>query len=218
VKNLDKISNSKLFAGIDLEHLPHMLSCAGAEQKDFKSGETALFAGEKPSRIGVILTGYVHILRECPDGSNVLIKVLAQGEILAYALNCLSVTESPNTIVAKTATTILFFDFSRILGICPIACAHKQRLVENMLSYTASKNIELQNRLEIVSLKSVRKKILVYLSTLPKDDDNYITAPLNRQEMADFLCVERSALSHELSKMKKDNLIDYTKNHFLLKT
>jgi len=110
----------------------------------------------------------------------------------------------------------MLLSFSQILHTCPNSCAYHTKLIENMLELIANKNLQLQSRMEIISLKAVRAKVMRYLeSFVPKQGRN-ITIPFNREEMADFLCVERSALSHELSKMKRDGLIEYKKNKFFL--
>jgi len=109
---------------------------------------------------------------------------------------------------------VMLLRFSRILHTCPDSCAHHTKLIANTLSLVANKNLYLQNRMEIVSLKSIRSKVLRYLESFIPQQGRSITIPLSRGEMADFLCVDRSALSHELMKMKKDGLIDYRQNRF----
>ena len=91
------------------------------------------------------------------------------------------------------------------------------KLIENLLRLTAQKNLLLQSRMEIVCLKSVRAKVLRYLASFVPEQGRQITIPFNREEMADYLCVERSALSHELARMRQEGLIEYWKNCFVVK-
>jgi len=206
-----------LFDGIDDNNLDAMLQCIGAEVKNVLKGEFALLAGDKVSHIGIVISGDLHILRECFDGKRSLIASLMPGSVYAEAMCCASIEESPISVIAKTDFVIMMLNFPHILNSCSNSCGFHGKLIENMLKIMANKNLHLQNRMEIVSMKSVRSKVLNYLeSFVPKQGKN-IVIPFNREELANFLCVERSALSHELARMKADGLIDYRKNQFFLK-
>jgi CRP-like cAMP-binding protein len=206
-----------LFDGIGEKELDTILQCIGAEVKSLLKGEFALLAGDKVTHIGIVLRGELHILRECFDGKRSLISSLTPGGVYAEAQCCVGIEESPVSVMAKTDSDIMTLDFPHVLRSCSIACVYYRKLVENMLKIVANKNLHLQKRMEILSIKSVRGKVLHYLrSFVPKQGQN-IVIPFNREELANFLCVERSALSHELTRMKADNLIDYRKNHFYLK-
>jgi len=215
-KYFDVLQSVGLFGGVDAAELESMLKCLGAEVKDVGKDEIVLLAGDKPRHVGIVLSGQLHIVREDYDGNRTIIAAVAPGDIFAEALCCAGVTKSPVTVVADVESTVLLLNFARILQTCPNSCSHHAKLIENMLGHVANKNLQLQSRMEIISLKSVRAKVLLYLeSFVPKQGRN-ITIPFNREELADFLCVERSALSHELSRMKKDGLIEYRKNKFVL--
>jgi len=162
-----------------------------------------------------VLTGRLHITREDFDGKRSLIAAVTPGEIFAEALCCAGITESPVTVAADLDSTLLLFSFARI-HTCQNSCSFHTKLISNILRLMANKNLFLQKRMEIVSLKSVRAKIMRYLESLGPKPDQEFTVPFNREEMADYLCVERSALSHELAKMKRDGLLAYHKNKFIL--
>jgi CRP-like cAMP-binding protein len=214
----DILKAASLFKGIDENKLDAILQCIGAEVKNVLKGEFVLLAGDKITHIGIVLSGELHILRECFDGKRSIIASLMPGDIYGETLCCAHIEESPVSVIAKTDSVIMVLDFPHILHFCSDACDFHGKLIENMLRILASKNLHLQNRMEILSIKSVRGKVLRYLeSFVPKQGQN-IVIPFNREELANFLCVERSALSHELARMKADNLIDYRKNHFHLKT
>jgi len=206
-----------LFQGIDEAALASMLRCIGAKTRHLQKGEIVLLAGDRPECIGVVLIGLLHILREDYDGDRSLLAALPPGQIFAEALCCAGVAESPVTVMAHTGAAVLLLPYQRIPRACPNACAHHAKLIENLLRLTAEKNLLLQSRMEIVSLKSVRMKVLCYLESFAPGQGQPITIPFNREEMADYLCVERSALSHELARMKRDGLIEYQKNRFRLK-
>jgi len=205
-----------LFSGIETNDLEALLRCLGAGIKKVVKGEIILLAGDTPRHVGIVLTGQLHIIREDRDGNRTLIAAQAPGEIFAEALCCAGVSESPLTVIAEADSTVLMLDFTRVLKTCSNACAFHAKLIENMLRLIAGKNIFLQNRMEIISLKSIRAKVMLYLESFQVEHGRKIIIPLNREEMADYLCVERSALSHELAKMKKDGLIEYRKNCFII--
>ena len=210
----EKLKTVGLFGGIETAELETMLKCLGAEIKDVAKDEIILLTGDRPKFVGVVLTGQLHIVSEDYDGNRSLLAVATPGEVFAEALCCAGVQESPVTVIAGTDSTVMQLRFSRILHTCPNSCTHHTKLIANTLGLIANKNLYLQNRMEIVSLKSIRGKVLRYLESFIPQQGCSIAIPLSRGDMADFLCVDRSALSHELIKMKKDGLIDYRKNRF----
>ncbi len=204
-----------LFKGIKEDELSAMLKCLGAEFANVKRNTVLLLAGHRPQRVGVVLSGQLHIIKEDYDGNRTLVAALEPGEIFAEALCCAGVEHSPVTVVAETDAKVMQIQFERILHTCPSACGFHTKLIENMLGLIARKNLLLQSRMEMVTLHSVREKVLRYLGSFGKGKT--IVVPFNREQMADYLSVERSALSHELAKMKRDGLIEYRKNEFILR-
>ena len=213
-KYFETLKSVGLFHGIGTAELETLLNCIGAEIKNVGKGEIILLAGDRPRHVGIVLTGQFHITREDYDGNRSLVAAVTPGEIFAEAMCCAGVSESPVTVTAGDESDVMLMNFSRIPRVCPNSCPFHARLIENMLSLVAKKNILLQSRMEIISLKSIRAKVLRYLESFAPKQGEKIAIPFNREEMADFLCVERSALSHELARMKKDGLIDYRKNIF----
>ena len=213
----DALKQAALFKDIATADFEKMFSCLGAEIKNVDKAETILFTGDNPCFVGIVLSGQFHIVREDYDGNNTLIAVASPGEIFAESLCCAGIEESPVTVFAAENATVMLIKFNRILHTCSHLCAFHEKLIENMLKLIAKKNLFLQSRMEIMAIKSVRDKVLRYLESFTLQQGRSIVIPLNREGMANYLCVERSALSYELSKMKKDGLIDYRKNHFVLK-
>lgn len=205
-----------LFKDIADADLAATLKCLGAEIKNVSKNEVVLLAGDRPLYVGIVLSGQMHIIREDFEGNSSLMATVPSAGIFAEALCCAGVAASPVTVLAGENATIMLLRFDRILHTCPNSCLFHQKLIENMLSLVANKNLFLQSRVEIMAIKSIRVKVLRYLETFVPQQGRNITIPLNREELGDYLGVERSALSHELSKMKKAGLIDYKKNHFIL--
>ena len=214
--HLDLLKTQPLFKDIGVSDLEAMLGCVEARVKTVKKDEILMLAGSKPLHIGIVLRGQLQIAREDYDGNRSLIATVTVGDIYGETLCCAGILESPVTVTAGTDASVLLLRFSRILHICSNACAFHAKLIENMLGIIAGKNIFLQLRMETISLKSVRAKVLRYFESLGTKRGRQFSIPFNREEMADYLCVERSALSHELSRMKKDGLIEFSKNRFVI--
>jgi len=206
-----------IFDSISGAEMGSMLNCLGARIKSLPKNGAFLLAGEKPVYIGIVLTGQLHIVREDYEGNRIMIASAAPGGIFAEALCCADIEESPVSVLAAEDSSVMLLRFENILRVCPSACPFHRKLLENMLRLVSNKNLYLQGRMEIVSIKSVRWKVLRYLESFAQKRGREIVIPFNREELAGYLCVERSALSHELMKMKRDGLIDYRKNAFILK-
>ena len=212
----DILKTVSLFGQISDTDIKSALLCLGAEIRTVPKNGIILRTGEKPVHVGIVLTGKLHIVKDDYDGNRTLIAAAAPGEIFAEALCCAGVEESPISVLADEDAKVLLLRFDNILHTCPEACPYHQKLIENMLKLVANKNLYLQNRMEIISMKSIRMKFLRYLETFVQKQGKEIIIPFNREELADHLCVERSALSHELMKMKREGLLDYRKNKFIL--
>jgi len=214
-KYADLIEKAPLFHGIKSSDLQSMSDCMSAEVRNVPKSTIVQLTGEKFSHIGLVLSGCVHVVKENADGKRTIVTAITPGQIYGEALTCAKAI-SPVTVSASEDSQILMFRVDRILHTCQNICTFHQRFIENLLYLMANKNIYLQNRLNIVSVKSVRAKVLRYLDSFDQKQGTTITVPFNREELADYLYVERTALSHELAKMKKDGLLDYRKNQFTL--
>lgn len=206
----------KLFNDIDEKNLYSILTCLDGKLRDYKKDEFIFRAGDEVNHIGVILIGSAHVLKENIEGDRTIMSILEEGDYFAEALCCAGVKESPVSVQTCSDAAVLLLDFSRILRTCSNSCAFHTKLIENMLYVLADKNITLQNRMEVISQKSLRAKILNYLQAVAQKQGRSMKIPFNREELADFLCVDRSSLSHELSRMKQDGIIDFHKNKFQL--
>ena len=205
---------TELFKDIAAADLQRMLACIGAETASIKKGGIILLEGDSLRHVGIVLAGQLHVLRENYDGSRLLLATMPPGEIFAETMCYTGASKSLVTVMAKVDSMVMLLDFSRILRTCSSSCPFHAKLIENMLRLVVSKNLMLQHQMAIVSLKSVRSKVRRYLESLEPEQGRDITIPFNREELANYLCVERSALSHELARMKKDGLIEYRKNNF----
>lgn len=208
----------RLFEGIESGALSSMLACLDAHIVDFKKTELVLAAGNRVDKVGIVLCGQLHIIKEDINGERSLIASLEQGSIFGEALCCAGVTESPVSVLASTDAKVLLLGFRRILQTCSSACLFHTKLVENMLYVIAQANLLLQTRMGFLSKKTIRARVLEYFEQTASKQGISFTIPFNREELAEFLCVDRSALSRELSALKREGILDYKKNQFTLRT
>ncbi len=210
------VLSSELFRGIAEKDLSSMLRCLNARQLAIRKGDYILRPGEKIENIGIVLHGTLQIMKEDTDGDRTILAQLEPGSHFAEAFCCAGIVESPISIRADTDAAIMLLDFTRILHTCTHACVFHTKLIENMLFILANKNVQLQTRMEFLSKKTIRKRLLKYIRHCSNGTTNTISIPFNREELANYLCVDRSALSRELAQLKKEGILDYWKNQFKL--
>lgn len=217
LKNVDAIRICPLFQGIAEADVPSMLKCLNAQEKAYRKNEYIFKTGESPVFVGVVLSGSVHVVREDYWGNRTILTSVEPGNLFGEAFSCAEATVLPVSVIAREDTTVLLLDYRKIITTCPTACTFHARLVQNMLKILANKNMMLTQKMDHITKKTTKEKVLSYLSEQAfLAGSNRFTIPFNRQELADYLSVERSALSGTLSKMKQEGTVDYWKNSFRL--
>ncbi len=207
--------NSPLFAGIKPEDRKPMLHCIGYRVSNFSKGEIVAFEGENLKHIGIVLSGSVDMVKEDLWGNKTMLLRMRRNELFGETFACGEDNLSVVTFIVSEDAQILFMPFSRVMHSCTMACEFHHRLIENMVKVIANKNRDLMRKVEVVSKRTIREKLLTYLSIQAQQQNSrYFEIPLGRVELAEYLCVDRSALTRELAKMKEDGLIDYDKNCF----
>ncbi len=215
---LSTIRSAPLFSGVSEAELTAMLACLKAEKKDFPKEAFVLRAGDTAESIGLVLTGTVLVIQEDIWGNRNILSKAGPGQTFAVAYACAPGSRLNMSVVAETPITVLFLNVKRILTVCPSACSYHNRIIRNLLGELAGKNLQFSEKLTHVGQRSTRSKIMSYLSAEAQRLGTYeLDIPFSRQQLADYLGVERSGLSQELGKMKKDGLLDYRKSHFVLK-
>ena len=214
---LPVIRSSQLFSGISAEEISAMLGCLDAKGESFPKGTFLLRAGDTAEAIGLILSGSVLVIHEDIWGNRNIVSKAGPGETFAAAFACAPGSVLNVSVIAETHVTAMFLNVKRILNVCPSACAHHNRIIRNLLGELAEKNLRFNEKLTHVGQRSTRSKIMSYLSAEAQRLGTYeFDIPFSRQQFADYLGVERSGLSLELGKMKKDGVLDFHKNHFVL--
>lgn len=217
-KYLPILKMCELFDGIDDGVLTDVLSCLNAEVKSFRKGDTVCRTGEFINSAGVVLKGRIYLESNDFLGNKSIVTEFTPGrcfgESYAFAKNL----TMPFNIVAKENSDILVFDMRRLAAPCVKECMNHRLLTDNLLCSMAAKHCELNNKITHLSRRTTREKLISYLSEQANLQKTIIfTIPFNRQELADYLSVERSAMSKELARMKNDGLIDYDGRTFKLK-
>ena len=210
----DVLLQARLFAGIDRKEMKMLLKVLNAQTETYEKEERILNAGDEVTFVGLVLAGQANVIKEDADGERALVARLLPGDHFAEALCCAGIKHSPVSVVAEEATTVLLLNFQRMMSVAPGGGVLPARLANNMMMLLAEKSLYLQERMTYLSKKTIRKKLLKYLLNASKNGNSAFTIPYNREELADYLCVDRSALSRELSKLKQEKMIDYWKNHF----
>ena len=209
------LANTQLFRGMEPSNIDEMLGCLLAKERTYKKGETIFPEGSPTEQIGVVLTGRVVIELGDAWGNNSVLSSIGPGGAFAEAYACVPREPLMVNVTAAEDTEALLLNIRRVLEPCSKVCPYHVRLVRNLLALCAGKNLQLSRRVLHTGPKSIRKRLLSYFSECIKRTGSYsFDIPYNRQQLADYLSVERSALSNELSIMQRDGLIRYEKNHF----
>ena len=215
MKDILKEVHSPLFDGISLEERKTMLGCIGYHIGTFRKGDIVAFEEENIKHIGIIVSGAVDMIKEDLWGNKTMLVRMKKDELFGETFACGSDNLSVVTFLVYEDARVLFMPFDRVMHSCTMACRFHHRLIENMVSVIARKNRDLMQKVEVISKHTIRERLLAYLSIQAQiQKSRYFEIPFGRVELAEYLCVDRSALTRELAKMKDDGIIDYDKNCF----
>lgn len=213
----DILKKVNLFSGVDEADFPHVLNCLSAKVSHYEKGRTVFFSGESIDRFGIVLTGQVQIVQDDYYGNRSILAEVEPGSLFGESFACAKIKSLPVNVISSAESDLLFIDCTKLTRPCTNTCDFHSRLIQNMLQIVSMKNILLTQKIEITSKRTTREKLLSYLSAQAKKaGSSRFTIPFNRQELADYLSVERSAMSAELSKLRKDGIINFHKNEFEL--
>ena len=211
------LARTSLFLGASEDEVRAMLRCLDARVRMYAKGECVYQMGDLVKSMGLVLEGSVRIENVDAWGNVSVLGRAAQGQVFAEAYACLPGEPLLVDVVAAEACRVLMLDVSRIVGVCSSACVHHTRLLLNLLSILSRKNLESSRRGFHTAPKTIRGKVLAYLSYLAaQQGSRCVEVPFNRQQLADYLGVDRSALSTELTRMQNDGLVEVRRNSFAL--
>ena len=211
------LAKTDLFRGMTEMDIGNILSCLGSRKHLYEKGQYIFMEGDKNHKVGILLSGKVQLIKETKNGDLILINQLEKGGIFGLSYVCAQVEKLPLSVVATEYSEILFIELNQLVQICHNACQFHTDMIKNALWILAQSNLLLDKKMYYISHKTIKERILSYLQDQEfKFDSSEFNIPFNREQLSDFLCVDRSALSRELGNMKKENLIDYKKNWFKL--
>ncbi len=216
-KYLPILKRTRMFAGVGEDEIVAMLGCLQARMASYKKGDYVFRQGEHLNHFTVLAEGSLHIQRDDYWGNRSIVSVVAPGQMFGEAYASPDSGPLLNDVVAVEDSTVIFFDVWRILTVCSSACRFHAMVVQNLFFAISERNRQLLQKLGHMSKRSTREKLMSYLSEEAKrQGTSTVTIPFNRQQLADFLSVDRSAMSNELSKMRDEGLIEFEKNRFTL--
>lgn len=211
------ILNSPLFKGMDQNEINSILKCLDAKEKNFYKGSYVWHAGDTPDYIGIVVKGQVNIIKEDILGNRTVIANILPFQIFGESFYIAKAETYPVSAQATIDSIVILLKYEKLTSPCRNLCAFHKKLIDNMLELIAKKNIKLNNRINCIIKKTTKQKLLFYLVTEMKIHNKYeVSIPFNREELADYLGVNRSALSRELSSLKKSGVLLFNKNNFKL--
>lgn len=206
-----------LFNDIEDENIIPLLGCLGAKVEEYDKKYTILAEGNPAKYIGIVLSGEAQMEKVDFYGNRSIVTNISVSEIFGEAFACAGIDKIPVTVIAKEPGEIMLLDCERILHSCSNACGFHRQIIFNLMKELATKNLMFHKKIEITSQRSTREKLMTYLMQQAKSvGSDSFTVPFDRQELADYLEVERSGLSAEIGKLKKEGILDCTKNRFTL--
>lgn len=206
-----------LFFDIEDKNLIALLGCLRAKVETYDKKYTILAEGNPAKYIGIVLSGSAQMITIDFYGNRSIVAQIENSEIFGEAFACAGIDSIPVTVVASEPCEIMLIDRERILNSCSNACSFHRQIIFNLMKDLATKNLMFHKKIEITSKRSTREKIMTYLMQQAKiNGSDSFTIPFDRQELADYLEVERSGLSAEIGKLKKEGIIDFSKNRFIL--
>lgn len=211
------LESCPLFEGIQVEDLRALLGCIGGRVVEAGKGQAILREGEPATHIGLVLSGGVQLMREDYYGNRSIVAYIGPSQLFGETYACANVQSLPVSAVADTDSTVLLMDCRRITTSCTSACAFHSRIIYNLLRMVAATTLIFDQKIQITSQRTTREKLMTYLLNQAKlRGRNRFTIPYDRQGLADYLEVDRSGLSAEISKLRKEGVLESEKNLFVL--
>lgn len=206
-----------LFAGIRMEDLQAMMGCIGGRVLEVAKGQAVFREGDAATHVGMVLSGSVQLVRDDYYGNRSIVAHISPAQLFGETYACAGVAALPVSIVADTDSRVLLMDCRRITTSCSSACAFHSRIIYNLLRLVATKNLVFDQKIQVTSQRTTREKLMTYLLNQAKlQGSSSFTIPYDRQSLADYLEVDRSGLSAEISKLRKEGVLESEKNRFTL--
>lgn len=209
------LSKIDLFEGLDKAQIEAMLPCLGVREVSFGEGTEIIELGARLSEVGALTEGKAAVFQVNSRGEKTLTKTLKPGDLFGETFICAGIPDSPVSVVAETECTVLFIHFNHLLTGCANACTFHSRAIQNLIKMLAKRTITLDQKVEVLTKRTTREKLITYLEMLQEEQGNeIIEVPINRGKLADYLSVDRSAMSREIGKLCSEGVIECDHNRF----
>lgn len=216
-KYLPVLQKSPLFFGVGKEDILPMLECLDGTLRICPKGSVVFAEGDRPTHLGVVLEGEVRITRTDYYGNRSIVAAVKASQVFGETFACAEVQSLPVDVIAAADSILLMMNVRRIISTCCNACTFHNRIIYNLMKQTAAKNLMFHRKLEITSKRTTRDKLMTYLHITAKEQgSSSFTIPYDRQELADYLEVDRSGLSAEIGKLRREGILTAEKNRFTL--
>lgn len=216
-KYLDILKKVALFKNIADNDLLSMLKCLNAKVEVYTKNQTIFSEGEPAKFVGIVLSGAVQIVKDDYYGNRSVVASVEPSQLFAEAFSCANVKALPVSVIATENSIVMLIDCKHIITTCSNSCVFHNTLINNLLDVVAHKNLVLNQKIEIMSKRTTREKLMSFLlAQAKKNGSNTFSIPYDRQTLADYLGVERSAMSAEISKLRKEGIIQSNKNNFTI--
>ncbi len=214
-KYIPVLKKCALFRNMDESELGSLLKCLGAQVRSFAAEEYIFLAGDEINYVGIVISGVIEIMKESLAGNKHIVAFLGPSDMFAEGIVCTANRISPVTVQANEASVALMIPYERIIKSCGNSCNFHIGLIQNMMVVLGEKNVNLNRKLELLTLKGMREKIASFLiNEAGMKRSNTFQTLLNRTELADYLNVSRTSMCRELARMKEDGLIDFYGSSF----
>jgi len=211
------LQKCSLFNEVSEEDLKNLLGCLGATVREYDKKQIIIDEGTTVRNIGIVLSGSAHITQIDYLGNRSIVSDVSVAEMFCEAFACAGVKEVPVSVVANESCEIMFVDCNRVMHSCCKACNFHTKIIYNLMKNMALKNVMFHQKIQITSKRTTREKLMEYLMQQAKlNNSNSFEIPFDRQELADFIEVERSGLSAEISKLRNEGILESRKNKFSL--
>lgn len=212
-----QLRNSPIFTGMQEEEILHTLECQRPQILKYEKGDYIFREGEKLQKFGLILLGSVYIIKEDIWGNRTILAKMEEGQPFGESFAFMNKETLSFGVIASEKTVVAFLNVKNILGVCSKACFSHTQLIHNLLQVMAEANQVLMKKIEHTSQKTTRNKLLSYLSDESKRQKSLkFEIPFNRQQLAEYLNVDRSAMSVELSKLRDEGILKFERNSFTI--
>lgn len=212
---LKALKKCPLFKGIRDSDFSSMLQCMDSRTLYYQKNQPVFSEGEPADYVGIVLSGEIHIIKIDFDGNRNIIGTVTPSQLFGEVFACAGISSLPVSAIAASDSTVLLVSCKKIITTCSSSCLFHNQVIQNLLHIVAEKNLMLNQKIQFLSKKTTREKLMAFLYAQAKENQSTtFTIPYDRQALADYLGVERSAMSTELGKLKKEGKIDFHKNRF----